>query len=63
MVLVFACVSHRFAGQLVSSQTLVLVSIQLAKSGEGEPESRIVVNCEKMVIGSLLLQELKEALK
>jgi len=25
--------------------------------------ARVVVNCEKMVVGSILLQELKEALK
>jgi len=55
----------RFAGQSSSSGTLVLVTIYLAKdpSSGDSANSRLVVNCEKMVIGSMLLQELKEALK
>ena len=58
----------RFAGQTVSGKTVVLVTIYLPKKDEGEsggesPMCRMVVNCEKIVIGSMLLQELKEALK
>jgi hypothetical protein len=55
---------YRFAGQSLSSQTLVLVTIHLTE-GESDEDipARLVVNCDKMVIGSILLQELKEALK
>lgn len=62
---------YRFAGQSLSSQTLVLVTIHLPeKDGTALVEdedipvaARIVVNCDKIVIGSMLAQELKEALK
>lgn len=64
---------YRFAGQTLASQTLVLVTIHLSEGKEGESAgsgdadnietARIVVNCDKIVIGSMLLQELKEALK
>ncbi|CAN7998896.1 unnamed protein product [Ixodes hexagonus] len=49
----------RFAGQTLASASLVLVSIQLSESTR---KGSLTVNCEKMVIGSMLLKELKEAL-
>ncbi|CAN8027190.1 unnamed protein product [Ixodes persulcatus] len=49
----------RFAGQTLASASLVLVSIQLS---DGACKGSLTVNCEKMVIGSMLLKELKEAL-
>ncbi len=67
---------YRFAGQTLASQTIVLVTIHLSKKKKEDKEetktivmednpvdARIVVNCDKIVIGSMLLQELKEALK
>lgn len=61
---------YRFAGQSLSSQTLVLVTIHFpekienaAEDGPNPTPIRIVVNCDKIVIGSMLLQELKEAFK
>jgi len=57
----------RFAGQSLSTQTLILLTIHLSEeeqpSGDSPLSIRIVVNCDKIVIGSMLLQELKEALK
>jgi len=63
----------RFAGQSLSTQSLILVTIHLSESSESKETSeekdnpvssaRIIVNCDKIVIGSMLLQELKEALK
>merc|ERR1740128_438479 len=47
----------RFAGQTLSSKALVLVTIQLGD------KAKLTVCCEKMIIGSILLTELKEAFK
>lgn len=49
----------RFAAHTLASKSLVLVSIKLTDSDSLE----ICVNCEKMVIGSILLNELKSNLK
>lgn len=47
-----------FAGQTLSSQSLVLVTIEI-----GDANATIMVNCEKMVVGSMLLNEIKAALR
>jgi hypothetical protein len=49
----------RFAGQTLSSKSLVLVTI---KTLENE-KANVSVNCEKMVIGSMLLNEIKSFLR
>ena len=49
----------RFAAHTLASKSLVLVTIKLTDSDSLE----ICVNCEKMVIGSILLNELKSNLK
>lgn len=48
-----------FAGQTMSSQSLVLVNVERNDSNG----SVITVNCEKMVIGSMLLNEIKNSIK
>lgn len=48
-----------FAGHTMKSKSLVLVTIAISDSCK----ATITVNCEKMVIGSMLLNELKESLK
>jgi len=49
--------SLQFAALTFSSQVLVLVTIKLMDGGV-----KITVNCEKMVIGSMLVRDIKEAL-
>lgn len=51
--------TFRFAGQTLSSKSLVLVTVQL---DEESKTANIIVNCEKMVVGSMLLNEIKTAL-
>jgi len=46
----------QFAGQTISGASLVLVSVDLA-------ESRLCVNTEKIVLGSMLLKEIKGCLE
>lgn len=48
-----------FAGQTMSSQSLVLVTVERI----GDNGITITVNCEKMVIGSMLLNEIKNSIK
>ncbi|XP_063708004.1 AP-3 complex subunit beta-2 [Culicoides brevitarsis] len=48
-----------FAGHTMNSRSLVLITIQFLEGDEVE----VTVNCEKMVIGSILLNEIKAALK
>lgn len=48
-----------FAGQTMSSQSLVLVTVERNDCNG----TSIIVNCEKMVIGSMLLNELKNSIK
>lgn len=48
-----------FAGQTMSSQSLVLVSIE---HNHSDDKILITVNCEKMVVGSMLLNELKNSI-
>ncbi|XP_065165526.1 AP-3 complex subunit beta-1-like [Atheta coriaria] len=47
----------RFAGQTLTSSSLVLITAVIA-----DEKVAITVNCEKMVIGSMLLNKLKQAL-
>ena len=48
----------KFAGRTVATKSLVLVSIKYQCD---EPtHAEIIVNCEKMVVGGLLLKDLKE---
>lgn len=49
-----------FAGQTMASQSLVLIAIEYTAS---ENQVAVTVNCEKMVIGSMLLNDIKLALK
>lgn len=48
-----------FAGKTVSTGVDVLVSV---KVNEGREKATVSVNCEKIVIGSMLAKELKTAL-
>ncbi len=48
----------KFAGQTLSTRSLVLVSVALVGS-----EARLTINCEKIVIGSMLAKEIKKALE
>lgn len=47
-----------FAGQTLSSQSLVLITIEM-----GDENATVMINCEKMVVGSMLLNEIKAALR
>ncbi|KAG4069762.1 hypothetical protein HA402_003203 [Bradysia odoriphaga] len=47
-----------FAGQTLSSQSLVLVTVEI-----GDEKATVMINCEKMVVGSMLLNEIKAALR
>lgn len=49
-----------FSGQTMSSQSLVLVTVERNNDSNGVA---ITVNCEKMVIGSMLLNEIKNSIK
>ncbi|XP_028967971.1 AP-3 complex subunit beta-1 [Galendromus occidentalis] len=49
----------RFAAQTMSSQCLVLIAIE-----RSSPEGlRIIVNCERMVVGKMLLTQIKKVLQ
>lgn len=48
-----------FSGQTMSSQSLVLVTVERIQDNG----ITITVNCEKMVIGSMLLNEIKNSIK
>lgn len=50
---------YRFAAHTLASKSLVLMTIKFVDAGQLE----ICVNCEKMVIGSILLNEFKSNLK
>lgn len=49
---------YRFAGKTVSSGSLVLVTVAM-KDGAG---AQLTVNCEKMVIGTMLVKDILQAL-
>jgi AP-3 complex subunit beta len=48
-----------FAGQTLSSKSLVLITIAF----EDNDKVSITVNCEKLVVGSILMNEIKDAIK
>ncbi|KAH8414912.1 hypothetical protein KR215_009909 [Drosophila sulfurigaster] len=50
---------HCFAGQTLSSKSLVLLTLQW----QTDEALTLLVNCEKMVIGSMVLNELRNALQ
>ncbi|EDW62680.1 AP-3 complex subunit beta-2 [Drosophila virilis] len=50
---------HCFAGQTLSSKSLVLLTLQW----QTDDALTLLVNCEKMVIGSMVLNELRNALQ
>ncbi|XP_074490013.1 AP-3 complex subunit beta-2 isoform X7 [Sebastes fasciatus] len=49
---------HRFAGRTVTSGSLVLVTVGTKEEGAGQ----LTVNCEKMVIGTMLVKDILQAL-
>ncbi|XP_044049722.1 AP-3 complex subunit beta-2 isoform X3 [Siniperca chuatsi] len=49
---------HRFAGRTVTSGSLVLVTVATKEEGAGQ----LMVNCEKMVIGTMLVKDILLAL-
>lgn len=49
---------QRFAGRTISSKSIVLISMNHVD----DSKSKITVNCEKMVIGSMLTKDIKKAL-
>lgn len=51
--------SFRFGGQMTSSESLVLVCVQQESAGE---KTKITVNCEKMIVASMLFKQLETAL-
>lgn len=48
-------------GQTMTSKSLVLISVE--RCGDGNGSVLVTVNCEKMVVGSMLLNEIKTVLK
>ena len=51
--------AYYFAGKTVSNGTDLLISV---KVNEGKKQAKLTVNCEKMVIGSMLLRDIKQNL-
>lgn len=49
---------HRFAGKTVTSGSLVLVTVVTKEEGAAQ----LTVNCEKMVIGTMLVKDILLAL-
>lgn len=49
---------HRFAGRTVTSGSLVLVTVATKEEGFAQ----LMVNCEKMVIGTMLVKDVLLAL-
>ncbi|KAL0967896.1 hypothetical protein UPYG_G00259360 [Umbra pygmaea] len=49
---------HRFAGKTVTSGSLVLVTVL----NKGNSAAQVTVNCEKMVIGTMLVKDILQAL-
>ncbi|XP_037079170.1 AP-3 complex subunit beta-2-like [Pollicipes pollicipes] len=53
----------RFAGQTLSSDSLVLITVTLPAADAAEGATiAIAVNCEKMVVGNMLLKDVKDQL-
>uniref|UniRef100_T1I5H4 AP-3 complex subunit beta n=1 Tax=Rhodnius prolixus TaxID=13249 RepID=T1I5H4_RHOPR len=51
---------YRFSGQTMSSKSLVLLTVKVSPTNTLEAD--VTLNCEKLVIGSMLLSEIKTAL-
>lgn len=51
---------YGFSGKTISSGTPVLVTVKVGQNGKG---SSVTVNCEKMVISSMLGKEIGAALQ
>ena len=49
---------HRFAGRTVTSSSLVLVTVATKEEGAAQ----LTINCEKMVIGTMLVKDILLAL-
>lgn len=49
-----------FAGQTLGSKSLVLISIGLEDENK---KASVTVNCEKLVVGSILMNEIKDSIK
>ncbi|ETN62767.1 Beta3 protein [Anopheles darlingi] len=54
---------YLFAGQTMSSKSLVLIVLEQKKGSAAAADYLLTVNCEKLVVGSMLLNELKAVLK
>ncbi|XP_053679944.1 AP-3 complex subunit beta-2 [Anopheles nili] len=52
-----------FAGQTISSKSMVLVLMERKNTSEKGHSFSLTVNCEKLVVGSMLMNELKAVLK
>ena len=53
-------VTLKFVGRTVSTKSLVLITIKY--HCDAPQLAELIVNCEKMVIGGLLLKDIKEAI-
>lgn len=51
--------TYRFSGQTVASNTPVLITVSIKDEGSG----KLTVNCEKMVIGTMLMKDIKSSLE
>ena len=49
----------RFAGLTLATKSHLLLTVKIASDGNG----RIVVNCEKIVVGNMMAKEMKKALE
>ena len=49
----------KFAGQTLASKSIVLISVKLDENSS----AMITINCEKIVIGSMLAKEMKKCLE
>ena len=54
----FKVFNFRFAGKTVHGGVILLITVTSSDTGAGS----LCVNCEKMVIGSMIFKQLKEAL-
>ena len=51
----------KFAGQTLAAKALVLVTVKM--TGDDAGSVGLVINCEKIVIGSMLAKDIKKALE
>lgn len=59
-LIAFSFCFYRFSGQTMSSKSLVLLTVKVSPTNTLEAD--VTLNCEKLVIGSMLLSEIKTAL-